>query len=107
MSINVFSLVCLWGRFSISEIKKQMANIEYTKNFRIPQLSLEPIVENAVKHGIGEGGGIANTRKRLELLCGGRLSINITPEGTTADIIIPVTDGEQIPLNKTKHQKSV
>lgn len=33
--------------------------------------------------------GIANTRKRLELLCGGRLEVNITPEGTIADIIIP------------------
>ena len=108
-------------------------------NFRIPQLSLEPIVENAVKHGIGEEGGtitissyregdnyivrtkdsgngpggvsekesgrlavgIANTRKRLELLCGGRLSINITPEGTTADIIIPVTGHEHTPLDET------
>lgn len=152
-------------------------------DFRIPQLSLEPIVENAVKHGIDDDGGtitissfrrdgcyiirttdsgrgeitittdskqgnttnttrseqndaanvtdseqdkstnamnsrqddaandtcpvqnettismnvesdrlavgIANTRKRLELLCGGRLEVNITPEGTIADIIIP------------------
>ncbi len=96
-------------------------------DFRIPQLSLEPVVENAVRHGIGEEGGtitissfqrdncyiirttdtgggehktsekesnrlaigISNTRKRLELLCSGRLEVNITPSGTTADIIIP------------------
>ncbi|MBR1816487.1 MAG: histidine kinase [Lachnospiraceae bacterium] len=96
-------------------------------DFRLPQLSLEPIVENALKYGIGDDGGtitissfcdedniivrtldpgngtraasaheserlavgISNTRKRLELLCNGRLEVNITPDGTTADIIIP------------------
>ena len=111
-------------------------------NFLLPQLSLEPIVENAVRHGIGEDGGtitiasfregdsviirtmdtgsgapevigsgtpaaagresdrlavgIANTRKRLELLCNGSLEIHITPDGTTADIIIPATNREAI-----------
>ena len=97
-------------------------------NFRIPQLSLEPVVENAFRHGTDEEGGtitissfkedncyiirttdtgcgthkvsekesdrlaigISNTRKRIELLCDGRLEVNITPDGTTADIIIPV-----------------
>ena len=117
-------------------------------DFRIPQLSLEPIIENAVRHGIDEDGrtitissfrkdncfvirtvdsgkgthitgsdqtgeaknitssntvknesgrlaiGISNTRKRLELLCDGRLEVNITPNGTTADIIIPVKDSK-------------
>ena len=101
-------------------------------NFRIPQLSLEPVVENAVGHGTDEDGGtitissfkedncyiirttdtgsgthkisekeadrlaigISNTRKRLELLCDGRLEVNITPDGTTADIIIPVKDSK-------------
>ena len=102
-------------------------------NFRIPQLSLEPVVENAVRHGTDEDGGtitissfkedncyiirttdtgngehdtsskesdrlaigISNTRKRLELLCNGRLQVNLTPSGTTADIIIPVeTDND-------------
>ena len=104
-------------------------------NFRIPQLSLEPVVENAVRHGIDENGGtitissfkedncyiirttdtgndaqytesaesdrmaigISNTRKRLELLCNGRLQVDISPYGTTADIIIPVkTDNDVV-----------
>ena len=105
-------------------------------DFLIPQLSLEPVVENAVRHGIDECGGtitissfkedncyiirttdtgndahytesaesdrlaigISNTRKRLDLLCNGRLQVDISPYGTTADIIIPVrtdTDTEQ------------
>ena len=38
--------------------------------------------------------GIANTRKRLELLCNGSLEIHITPDGTTADIMIPIADRE-------------
>ena len=96
--------------------------------FLIPPLTLEPLVENAVKHGIGWGGGaitvrtftdgerivvqinddgsksadedaefelphngigIENTRKRLQLQCGGTLEIEITDHGTTAEIGLP------------------
>ena len=96
--------------------------------FLIPPLTLEPLVENAVKHGIGWGGGaitvrtfkdgerivvqicddgskaadedaefelphngigIDNTRKRLQLQCGGTLTIDITDNGTTAEIVLP------------------
>ena len=96
-------------------------------DFDIPPLSLEPIVENAVNHGISHdngrisiitekgdgcvlirisdngsakktkdankpihtGIGIENTRKRLEVLCGGELEMNITDHGTTVVITIP------------------
>ena len=108
-------------------------NIEYgieETEFYVPSLSVQPIVENAVKWGIGEkenGGviristysddenyvitvsdngngfdttkskndkrshiGIENVRKRLKVMCRGRLIINSTiGEGTTAKIIIP------------------
>lgn len=96
--------------------------------FLIPPLTLEPLVENAVKHGIGWGGGmitvrtfeddenivvqicddgsraadedaefelphngigIENTRKRLQLQCDGTLEIEITDNGTTAEIGLP------------------
>lgn len=98
-------------------------------DFLIPPLSLEPIVENAVEHGIGSGGGIItiksyekdgniyvfitdngtsdgtqsaeghngigleNTRKRLELQCGGSLDLRLTTEGAQAKITIPMKDG--------------
>ena len=110
-------------------------------------MSLEPVVENAVRHGTDEDGGtitissfkegnyyiirttdtgngaqdtsskesdrlaigISNTRKRLELLCNGRLEVNITPNGTTADIIIPVKNDndevQYIKLHETKNSK--
>ncbi len=95
--------------------------------FRVPPLTLQPIVENAVKHGIDpelgpltitirtrdlktgseiivedNGPGFApaddsgphialkNIRKRLELMCGGTLSITSgTSGGTTVRIFIP------------------
>ncbi|GEM_PF-627426 len=104
-----------------------------TVDFRIPPLSLEPIVENAVNHGIGrEGGtitihteeaaesfvitisdngtaknsptddvpfhmgvGIENTRKRLSLLCGGTLEMDMQPCGTTVTLNIP-KDGKDV-----------
>lgn len=99
-------------------------------DFTIPALALQPLVENAVKHGVGmkeEGGtvwisareepeyyeirvrddgvgfdpagpmkddrphvGISNVRRRLEMMCQGRLEIKSVPqEGTEAIIQIP------------------
>ena len=102
-----------------------------TTDFLIPPLSLEPIVENAVDHGISRGGGrltihthedkahgniiisisdngtsrsdtdikdytplhngvgIENTRKRLEIQCGGGLELNISESGAEAVITLP------------------
>ncbi|MBN2981436.1 sensor histidine kinase [Cohnella algarum] len=100
------------------------------KDFQIPPLTVQPLAENAVRHGImrrEEGGaitirteetdtsyrivimddgvgfaslpdpsegeqrvGIRNVRRRLEELCGGRLTIDSIPgRGTTAAIILP------------------
>lgn len=102
-------------------------------DFYVPFLSVQPIVENAVKWGIGDkedGGlikistdaddenyvitvcdngngfntskiksdngthiGIRNVKKRLNVLCSGRLVINsVIGEGTTVRIIIPRED---------------
>ena len=101
--------------------------------FMIPPLSLEPIVENAVNHGISrEGGeitvcsydtddsyiitvsdngtarnlpaddkpfhmgvGIENTRKRLELHCGGTLDMDMHGSGTTVTVKIPKSGREK------------
>ena len=94
--------------------------------FRIPPLSLEPIIENAVSHGISKetgiisirterqddrilivvadngtgerdpepimhnGIGLENTRKRLELHCGGTLEMENSQNGTTVTITVPL-----------------
>ncbi|MBR0413385.1 MAG: histidine kinase [Eubacterium sp.] len=96
--------------------------------FRIPPLTLQPIVENAVKHGLdpelsplhitiktrktengyelivadtGPGFGendnnephvaLANIKERLEMMCGGTLTIiSSSAEGTTVKIFIPI-----------------
>ena len=93
--------------------------------FKIPPLSLEPIIENAVSHGISKetgiisirterqedkiliivadngtgekdaepvmhnGIGLENTRKRLEMHCGGTLQMENSPKGMTVTITIP------------------
>ena len=100
--------------------------------FRLPALTLQPIVENAVKHGIGSGRGdeehivirsryqngaafltveddgpgfdpdagtgdahigIGNVRERLELMCGGTLTVESGPDkGTVISMVIPQKD---------------
>lgn len=115
-------------------------DIEYdirTDNFSIPQLTVQPMVENAVLHGVTrrtEGGkvtlrteevggeikisiiddgvgfdlnapysegkshvGIDNVRKRLAVICSGKLTIESEPgKGTTTTIQIP--NGEAVQL---------
>lgn len=100
--------------------------------FSVPALSVQTIVENAVKHGLGsriEGGrvivrtheeaqeftvaviddgvgfdvesggssdgvGLANTRSRLQAMCGGTLDVTSEPGvGTTAILHIPKSSG--------------
>ncbi len=105
--------------------------IEYDtshKNFRLPPLTLQPIVENAVKHGMDpkyaplyisirtretnsgseivvedDGPGfapaeddsephiaLANIKNRLEIMCGGKLTIKPRKGGeTVVSVIIP------------------
>ena len=96
-------------------------------DFRIPPLILEPIVENAVQHGISRNGGriiistftendeivirisdngtakkdltekavtrtgvgLDNTQKRIELKCGGKMSVNFTDSGCIVTIRLP------------------
>ena len=98
------------------------------KNFRLPPLTLQPIVENAVKHGmdpeyaplyisiktretnsgneiivVDTGPGfapvdenyephtaLANIRQRLEMMCGGKMTIRpLEGGGTVVNVIIP------------------
>jgi sensor histidine kinase YesM len=64
-----------------------------TKNFRLPALTMQPIVENAVKHGIGkkEGGGtLAISTKETE----GAYLVVITDDGTGFDTEKTNGDGE-------------
>ena len=111
-----------------SDVLKVEYDINDT-NFELPALTLQPLVENAVKHGIRsrvEGGtvtitakrdagkvlvsvrddgmgydtsklpddgrahiGVANVRKRLEYMCGGKLEVESEiGVGTTATIVL-------------------
>ncbi len=112
---------------------EEKINVEYdlqVQNFMIPPLTLQPMVENAVKYGISkkeEGGtisistremgdmvelkiqddgvgfdqskktkdgrshlGIANVRKRVQLMCNGTLHVKSEPGvGTVVTILVP------------------
>lgn len=109
-----------------------LINIEYDikhKDFHLPPLTLEPIVENAVKHGVdpefetlnikiiseqkdkvnivtvindgpaykpaeddGIHVGLNNVKERLELMCGGTLSIEPGDDGAGAVVTIRVPE---------------
>jgi sensor histidine kinase YesM len=56
------------------------------RNIRLPPLLLQPLVENAVKHGIGhkQSGGQVVIRARIERLCGAQRRLELTVEDTGA-----------------------
>ena len=71
-----------------------MLNIEYdiqTTDFVIPQLSVQPLVENAVKHGVGmkEDGGTVTIATREEDDC---YKVIITDDGVGFDTSKPIKD---------------
>ena len=73
----------------------------HSKDFMLPALSVQPLVENAVKHGVGfaegeyadDGGthvGIENIKKRLDMMINARLEMESKKGiGTKACILIP------------------
>jgi sensor histidine kinase YesM len=71
-------------------------NVTYdiqTKNFKLPALTVQPIVENAVKHGIGkkEGGGtVAIATKETEK----NYQVIISDDGAGFDSAKTADDGE-------------
>ncbi|MBR1482454.1 MAG: histidine kinase [Ruminococcus sp.] len=108
--------------------KGRATNVIYDikeSNFRLPPLTIEPLFENALLHGIShrkndgeiritsssnsenyivrvtdngsgfdvnaetEGVGINNVRIRLKYICGGKLNIESSENGTVASVYIP------------------
>ena len=72
----------------------EMLNIEYdiqTTDFVIPQLSVQPLVENAVKHGVGmkeDGGTVTIATREKDDCC----KVIITDDGVGFDTSKPVED---------------
>jgi len=104
-------------------------------DFRLPALTIQPLVENAVKHGIdrysacslvqlityedehsiyirvtdnataeqgddtlfaeSRGIGLNNARERLQMLCGGDISVTHDENGTSVVVNIPKTEQEE------------
>jgi len=65
-----------------------------TKNFKLPALTMQPIVENAVKHGIGKkegGGAIAISTKETE----SNYLVIITDDGAGFEDRKTANDGQQ------------
>lgn len=76
-----------------------------TTDFKVPVLSIQPLIENAVKHGVGmkeNGGTVTLSVHRL----GGSVEIKITDDGVGFDTAAPLPDSGHIGiLNSTKRLK--
>jgi sensor histidine kinase YesM len=66
----------------------------HCKDFYIPSLTVQPLVENAVKHGIyekPEGGTVTLLTKRV----GDEIIISVADTGVGYDTSVPIADDEQ------------
>ncbi len=82
----------------------ELLNVEYnieTADFKVPALSIQPIVENAVKHGVGmkENGGTVSVSSRQTdsfiILC-------IQDDGAGFDIAAELTDSNHIGIRSSR-----
>lgn len=64
------------------------------QDFFIPPLVVQPLVENAVKHGIcmAENGGTVTIRTQSD---GDKIIITIADNGVGFDVNLPIDDGEK------------
>jgi len=78
-----------------------------TKNFKLPALTLQPIVENAIKHGIDkkeEGGTITISTKETE----GYYFVIVSDDGVGFDTLKTVNDGKpHIGINNVRLRLSL
>ena len=71
-----------------------MLNIEYditATDFRLPLLSIQPLVENAVKHGVGmaeDGGTVKISTRETETA----FEVIISDDGLGFDVSAPIKD---------------
>jgi len=78
-----------------------------TKNFKIPALTVQPLVENAVKHGIGkkEGGGLITISSKET---DGYFFAIISDDGAGFDFAKTVWDGEpHVGINNVRSRLSL